>query len=136
MDKKIYILLLVVVGLMLFNLYTMNQVKTDIDSYNEKIDMIAEEIDSVQELNKELDGRISSLHSEIEMIDGDITRVQNNITTIRENTDEKIVIKLFVPPTVCKPRLALEIAQGNSEGCCGSPSSKMIGLEQAARKCC
>jgi len=90
MDKKIYILLLVVVGLMLFNLYTMNQVKTDIDSYNEKIDMIAEEIDSVQELNKELDGSISSLHSEIEMIDGDITRVQNNITTIRKNTDDKI----------------------------------------------
>lgn len=90
MDKKIYILLLVVVGLMVFNLYTMNQVKTDIDSYNEKIDIIGKEIDSVQELNKELDDRISSLHSEIELIDGDITRVQNNITTIRKNTDDKI----------------------------------------------
>jgi predicted nucleic acid-binding Zn-ribbon protein len=90
MDKKIYILLLIVVGLMVFNLYTMNQVKTDIDSYNEKIDIIGKEIDSVQELNKELDDRISSLHSEIELIDGDISRVQNNITTIRKNTDDKI----------------------------------------------
>jgi hypothetical protein len=53
-----------------------------------------------------------------------------------ENTDEKIVVKLFVPPTVCKPRVALEMAQGNSEGCCGSPSTEMVGLEQAARKCC
>lgn len=90
MDKKIYILLLIVAGLMVFNLYTMNQVKTDIDSYNEKIDIIGKEIDSVQELNKELDDRISSLHSEIELIDGDISRVQNNITTIRKNTDDKI----------------------------------------------
>ena len=90
MDKKIYILLAVVIGLMLFNLYTMTQVRTDIDSYNEKIDIIGKEIDSVQELNKELDERMSSLHTEIELIDGDITRVQNNITTIKENTDEKI----------------------------------------------
>jgi predicted nucleic acid-binding Zn-ribbon protein len=90
MDKKIYILLIIVAGLMVFNLYTMNQVKTDIDSYNEKIDIIGKEIDSVQELNKELDERISSLHTEIELIDGDITRVQNNITTIRKNTDDKI----------------------------------------------
>lgn len=90
MDKKIQILLIIVAGLMIFNLYTMNQVKTDIDSYNEKIDIIGKEIDSVQELNKELDDRISSLHSEIELIDGDISRVQNNITTIRKNTDDKI----------------------------------------------
>jgi predicted nucleic acid-binding Zn-ribbon protein len=68
----------------------MKQVKTDINSYNEKIDIIGKEIDSVQGLNKELDNKILSLHSEIKLIDGDITRVQNNITTIRENTDEKI----------------------------------------------
>ena len=54
-----------------------------------------------------------------------------------ENSDEKIVVKLFVPPTVCKPRVALEIAQGNTgEGCCGSPSTEMVELGQAARKCC
>jgi predicted nucleic acid-binding Zn-ribbon protein len=89
-DNKLYILLFVVVGLLLYNLYTMNQVKTDIDSYNEKIDIIGKEIDSVQHLNEELDLKIESLHDEVELIDGDITRVQNNITTIRENTDEKI----------------------------------------------
>lgn len=53
-----------------------------------------------------------------------------------ENTDEKIVVKLFVPPTACKPRVALEMAQGNAQGCCGSPSTGMVELEQAARKCC
>jgi predicted nucleic acid-binding Zn-ribbon protein len=89
-DNKFYILVFVVIGLLLYNLYTMKQVKTDINSYNEKIDIIGKEIDSVQGLNKELDNKILSLHSEIKLIDGDITRVQNNITTIRENTDEKI----------------------------------------------
>ena len=54
-----------------------------------------------------------------------------------ENSEGKIVVKLFVPPTVCKPRVALEIAQGNAEGsCCGSPKTGMVGLEQAAGKCC
>jgi len=89
-DNKFYILVFVVIGLLLYNLYTMKQVKTDINSYNEKIDIIGKEIDSVQVLNKELDDKILSLHSEIKLIDGDITRVQNNITTIRENTNEKI----------------------------------------------
>jgi predicted nucleic acid-binding Zn-ribbon protein len=89
-NNKFYILVFVVIGLLLYNLYTMKQVKTDINSYNEKIDIIGKEIDSVQGLNKELDNKILSLHSEIKLIDGDITRVQNNITTIRENTDEKI----------------------------------------------
>ncbi|MFK7772779.1 MAG: DUF6428 family protein [Saprospiraceae bacterium] len=54
-----------------------------------------------------------------------------------ENSDNKIIVKLFVPPTVCKPRVALEMAQGNVEGsCCGSPATGMVELEQAARKCC
>lgn len=53
-----------------------------------------------------------------------------------ENNDDKIVVKLFVPPTACKPRVALEIAQGNSEGCCGSPMTEMVELEQATKKCC
>jgi len=89
-DRKFYILIIVVIGLLLYNLYTMNEVKTDIDSYNEKIDNIGKEIDSISIANEELDLKIESLHTEIELIDGDITRVQNNITTIRENTDEKI----------------------------------------------
>lgn len=72
-----------------FTLFNVRGLKTDIESFNEKIENIGAEIDSIQGLNKELDERIQSLHTELELIDTDIDRVQNNIYTIRRNTDEK-----------------------------------------------
>lgn len=54
-----------------------------------------------------------------------------------DNQEGKIVVKLFVPPTACKPKVALELANnGASVGACGSSSTGMIELEQATRKCC
>jgi len=84
-----YLVLIVILGLLVFNLYNMRQIKTDIDGFNEKIENIGKEIDSIQTMNTELDNLIESLHTELQLIDGDIDRVQNNIFTIRRNTDEK-----------------------------------------------
>ena len=83
-------LILVCMGFLAFTFLNMQELKTDIESYNQKIDNLAKEIDSVQELNKELDDRIQSLHSEIELIDSDIDRVQNGITNIKNETNEKV----------------------------------------------
>ena len=83
-------LILVCMGFLAFTFLNMQELKTDIEAYNEKIDNLGKEIDSVQQLNKELDDRIQSLHSEIELIDSDIDRVQNGITNIKKQTDEKV----------------------------------------------
>ncbi len=89
-SKSQYLILIVILGIVVFNLYNMRQIKTDIDGFNEKIENIGKEIDSIQDMNTQLDNLIESLHTEIQLIDGDIDRVQNNIYSIRRNTDEKI----------------------------------------------
>ena len=35
-----------------------------------------------------------------------------------ENTDGQLIVKMFVPPTICKPKLELELAGCTTVGCC------------------
>lgn len=83
-------LIIVCIMFLGFMFMTMREIRTDIEAYDDKIDILTAEIDSVQQLNDELDLKIQSLHSELELIDGDIDLVQNNITNIKQETDEKI----------------------------------------------
>ena len=89
-NRSTYSILIVILGITVFNLYNMRQIKTDVEGFNEQIENIGKEIDSVQAMNAEIDGLIESLHSELELIDGDIDRVQNNIYSIRRTTNEKV----------------------------------------------
>ena len=89
-NRSTYSILIVILGITVFNLYNMRQIQTDVEGFNERIDNISKEIDSVQAMNTELDNLIESLHTELQLIDGDIDRVQNNITTIRRTTNEKV----------------------------------------------
>jgi wobble nucleotide-excising tRNase len=68
----------------------MKGIKTDVNSYNVKIDLIQSEIDSVQLINKKITEQIISIDGEIKNIDGDINRVTKNITIIKNQTNEKV----------------------------------------------
>jgi len=83
-------LLLVLICLLGYNIYSTKQLKTDIEMYNQKIDSIQHNIDSVVIVNKNLDIKIDSISSEIGLLDTDITSVNKNITNIRVNTNEKV----------------------------------------------
>ena len=89
-DNKVYLILIVILGLTGYNIFTTRDIRTNVESFNQKIDSIQNDIDSISIANAELDSKIESLHSEMELIDGDISRVQNNIYTIKQNTDEKV----------------------------------------------
>lgn len=89
-DNKVYLILIVILGFVGYNMLTMRDIRTNVESFNQKIDSIQNDIDSIALVNEELDNKIESLHSEIELIDGDINQVQNNIYTIQQNTDEKV----------------------------------------------
>ena len=89
-NTKIYLVLIIILGFVGYNLMIMHDIKTDVDGFNSKIDAIQSDIDSIALANEELDSKIESLHSEIELIDGDIDRVQNNISNIKQETDEKV----------------------------------------------
>jgi peptidoglycan hydrolase CwlO-like protein len=89
-NTKIYLILIVILGFVGYNLMVMRDIQTDVAAFDEKIEAIQSDIDSIQTANEELDSKIESLHSEIELIDGDIDRVQGNISIIKNQTDEKV----------------------------------------------
>lgn len=89
-DNKSYLILIIILGLTGYNIFTMRDIRTNVESFNHKIDSIQNDIDSIAIANDELDFKIESLHSEIELIDSDIDKVQSNITTIKNKTDEKV----------------------------------------------
>jgi peptidoglycan hydrolase CwlO-like protein len=89
-NTKIYLILIVILGFVGYNLMVMHDIQTDVAAFDEKIEAIQSDIDSIALANEELDSKIESLHSEIELIDGDINRVQSNITTIKNQTNEKV----------------------------------------------
>jgi septation ring formation regulator EzrA len=89
-DFKSTFLLIVIIGLVGYNIFFLKEMKTDVKSYNSKIDSIQVDIDSVVSANKLLDENLKNIHSEITLIDKDINKVQTNIKTIKETTHEKV----------------------------------------------
>jgi peptidoglycan hydrolase CwlO-like protein len=89
-NQNISFLLLVLICLLGYSIYSTKQLKTDIEMYNQKIDSIQHNIDSVVIVNKNLDIKIDSISSEIGLLDTDITSVNKNIKNIKVNTNEKV----------------------------------------------
>jgi hypothetical protein len=89
-NGNVSFLLLVLICLLAYNIYSTKQLKTDIEMYNQKIDSIQHNIDSVVLVNKNLDLKIDSISSEIGLLDTDITSVNTNIRNIKVNTNEKV----------------------------------------------
>lgn len=89
-DFKSTLLLIIIIGLVGYNIFFLKEMKTDVKSYNLKIDSIQRDIDSVVIANKLLDTHLKTIHNEIVLIDKDINTVQTNIKTIKETTNEKV----------------------------------------------
>ena len=89
-NTKIYLILIVILGFVGYNLMVMHDIQTDVAAFDAKIEEIQSDIDSIAVANDELDMKIESLHSEIELIDSDIDRVQGNISIIKKQTDEEV----------------------------------------------
>lgn len=88
--NKTNILLLMIATLAVYNIFTLNKIRTDVAGYNKKIDIIQKEIDSVSIENKQITNQITSLDENIGTIDGSIDSVTNKISSIKYNTNEKI----------------------------------------------
>lgn len=83
----ILVILIVLVG---YNLFTNNGIKTDVEAYNRKIDSLQNEIDSVETANKVIDGHIEKVDGEINVVESRITTINKNITEIKTHTNEKV----------------------------------------------
>ena len=89
-DSKSTFLLIIIIGLVAYNIFFLKEMKTDVNSYNTKIYSIQVGIDSVVSANKLLDENLKTIQTEITLIDKDITNVQTNLKTIKANTNEKV----------------------------------------------
>jgi peptidoglycan hydrolase CwlO-like protein len=84
------IILVVLIVLVGYNIFTNNGIRTDVEAYNRKIDSLQNEIDSVEGINKQLDNNIATVETEIQHVETKVTKIQENITEIKINTHEKV----------------------------------------------
>jgi esterase/lipase len=91
-DNKQTILLLIVIVLAAWNIFTTNGIKTDVKDYKEKIKSIQEEIGSAQVVNKEINNKVSEVKENVVTITKEVQHIDNNLTIVKNNTNEKVNI--------------------------------------------
>jgi hypothetical protein len=91
-DNKQTILLLIVIVLAAWNIFTTNGIKTDVKAYKEKIESIQTEVDSAQVVNKEIDTKVSEVKENVVTITKEVQHIDNNLTIVKNNTHEKVTI--------------------------------------------
>jgi predicted RNase H-like nuclease (RuvC/YqgF family) len=89
-DNKQNILLVIVILLGAWNIFTTNGIKTDVKSYKKQIESIQTEIDSTKKINKGIDFKIDSVKGNVIKITKEIHHIDNNITIIKKQTNEKV----------------------------------------------
>ncbi len=88
--NKSNILLVIIIVLAAWNIFTTSGIRTDVAGYNKKIELIQNEIDSVQVENQKITEQIVTIDKEIGVVDHNINNVTKNITLIKTETDEKV----------------------------------------------
>ena len=84
------IILVVLIILVGYNIFTNNSIRTDVEAYNRKIDSLQNEIDSVETANKVIDTHIDRVDTEINEVDERVTTINKNINILKTETNEKV----------------------------------------------
>ena len=65
LQNKQNILLIIVVALIGYNIFTTNSIRTDVKGYEQRIDSVQTKIDSAQAINKQIDVKIDSVKENV-----------------------------------------------------------------------
>jgi len=84
------IILVVLIILVGYNIFTNNSIRTDVEAYNRKIDSLQKEIDSVENANVVLDGHIEKVDNELTQVETRVITINKNINEIKNKTNEKV----------------------------------------------
>ena len=90
LQNKQNILIIIVVALLGYNIFTTNSIKTDVKGYKDKIEALQTKVDSAQVVNEKIDIKIDSVKDNVVNITKEIHHIDNNISIIKQQTDEKI----------------------------------------------
>jgi len=89
-DKDSIILLVIIGGLLGWNIFMTNTIKTDVKGYEKKIESIQTKVDSAQVINKHIDDKVGEVKENVTTITNEIHHIDKNITVIKKQTDEKV----------------------------------------------
>lgn len=87
---KEFVLLLIIAGLLIINLFRINVIDTDVKKYEDRIKSLQTNIDSISKINSEINNKIITLNGDISTITNKIEKVDKTINIIKRNTDEKV----------------------------------------------
>jgi len=91
----ILVILIILVG---YNIFTNNSIRTDVEAYNRKIDSLQNEIDSVENANIVLDGHIEKVDTELTQVETRVITINKNITELKTQTNEKVdAVNTYTP---------------------------------------
>jgi septal ring factor EnvC (AmiA/AmiB activator) len=90
LQNKQNILLVLVIVLIGYNIFTTNSIRIDVKGYKQKIEALQTKIDSTQVVNQKIDTKIDSVKDNVVNITKEIYHIDNNISIIKQQTDEKI----------------------------------------------
>ena len=83
------ILLIIVLVLVGYNIFTTNTIKTDVKGYKAEIELLQTKLDSVKVVNIKIDTKIDSVKQNIVTISKEIHHIDNTITIVKNQTNEK-----------------------------------------------
>jgi peptidoglycan hydrolase CwlO-like protein len=90
LQNKQNILLVLVIVLIGYNIFTTNSIRTDVKGYKDKIELLQTKVDSAKVVNQQIDTKIDSVKENVISITKEIHHIDNTITIVKKQTDEKI----------------------------------------------
>lgn len=90
LQNKQNILLLIVVVLISYNIFSIRSIKTDVKNYKSQIEHLTTLVDSAQNISKGIDTKVDSVKGQVISITKEINHIDNSITIIKKQTDEKV----------------------------------------------
>ena len=80
LQNKQNILLVIVIVLIGYNIFTTNSIRTDVKGYEARIESVQTKIDSAQVINKQIDVKIDSVKENVVSITKEIHHIDKTIT--------------------------------------------------------
>lgn len=90
LQNKQNILLVIVIFLIGYMIFTTQGIKTDVKSYKERIEHLQTTIDSAKTVDKTITTKIDSVQQKVFGISKEIYYIDKNINIIKKQTDEKV----------------------------------------------
>ena len=84
------LIVLIVAGLCLWNIFNTSSIKSDLTSYKKEIKLTQKKIDSTNAENVKLSSKIDSVNTTIMSINKELNHIDNSIITIKKSTYEKV----------------------------------------------